>query len=359
MAPVVKALQARPDRFDLCVIVTGQHREMLDQVLKAFDISPDYDLKVMQAGQSLSGITSRVLNGLDPIFEARKPDMVVAQGDTTTTFAAALAAFYHHSDFGHVEAGLRTGNRYDPFPEEMNRLLTTRLATLHFAPTQDAVDNLLAENVPEAQVFTTGNTVIDALLTVSKVQYTANEPVLDEILARDGRMILVTAHRRENWGEPMERICRAIEILVDRFPDIYVAFAMHRNPIVRETVTKVLGTVDRVYLIEPPDYVPFVKLEEKCTLVLTDSGGVQEEAPSLGKPVLVMRETTERPEGVDVGTAKLVGTDIDRIVRETAVLLTDTEAYRRMAHAVSPYGDGRAAERIVDAISEYYLRELT
>jgi UDP-N-acetylglucosamine 2-epimerase (non-hydrolysing) len=350
MAPVVKELARRADKIDLNVVVTGQHREMLDQVLSVFDIVPDHDLAIMSQGQTLSQITTRALGGLDPILTAVKPEFVIAQGDTTTTFVAALAAFYHNARFGHVEAGLRTGNTRDPFPEEMNRLLTTRLTALHFAPTEAAADNLRRELVAESDIYVTGNTVIDALLDVARSPYTPTDPTLTQVLAWSGPVILVTAHRRENWGQPMERICRAVRDLIATQPNACIVFAMHRNPVVRTTIRQILEGLDRVFLIEPPEYVPFVKLEQKATLILTDSGGVQEEAPSLGKPVLVLRETTERPEGVEAGTAKLLGTNEDAIVRDSRRLLEDPGAYASMAHAVSPYGDGHAAERIVDAI---------
>ncbi|HEX5322966.1 MAG TPA: UDP-N-acetylglucosamine 2-epimerase (non-hydrolyzing), partial [Capsulimonadaceae bacterium] len=258
MAPVVKELERRFERFDHKVVVTGQHREMLDQVLSLFEIAPQYDLNIMQAGQTLAGITTRALEGLEKVFAAEAPSAVLAQGDTTTTFVAALAAFYHKAVFGHVEAGLRTGNRYDPFPEEMNRLLTTRLATLHFPPTRDSEANLLAEGVRKELITVTGNTVIDALLSTAAKSYTPTDPQLAEALAKEGRMVLVTAHRRENWGEPMERICRAVAEIVDRFPDTHIVFPMHRNPVVRATVTSVLGGKERVALIDPPDYAPFV-----------------------------------------------------------------------------------------------------
>jgi len=350
MAPVVKELQRRSDRFDLKVVVTGQHREMLDQVLQVFEITPDYDLNVMQQGQTLGGITARAVDGLDKVFHIERPAAVVAQGDTTTTFVAALAAFYHKAIFGHVEAGLRTGNRWDPFPEEMNRLLTTRLATLHFAPTKESAQHLFDEGVPAGSVVVTGNTVIDALLAVSEKDYAPEDADLKRALNWSGRVLLVTAHRRENWGAPMERICHAVRMIVDAVPDMLVVFAMHRNPVVRNTIIPLLSGHPRVLLIEPPDYVPFVKLEQKATLVLTDSGGVQEEAPSLGKPVLVMRETTERPEGVDAGTARLVGTVTEHIYTESMKLMTSPAAYSAMAQAVSPYGDGFASKRIVDAL---------
>jgi UDP-N-acetylglucosamine 2-epimerase len=353
MAPVVLELKRRPSEFDLRVVVTGQHREMLDQVLSVFKIVPDFDLNIMKPGQTLAEITTRSLSGLDPIFAAEKPAAVVAQGDTTTTFVAALAAFYHRAAFGHVEAGLRTGNRFDPFPEETNRLLTTRLASLHFAPTQESVDNLLREGVASDTVFLTGNTVIDALLTTASQDYHIEDPSVARILSISGPVVLVTAHRRENWGEPMRRICSAVRQLSEKLPDINIVFPMHRNPIVRDTVVDVLGGLDRVHLIEPPDYAPFVKLEQKSTIILTDSGGVQEEAPSLGKPVLVLRETTERPEGVAAGTAKLIGTDTERIYNEAYRLLTDQAYYNQMAHAESPYGDGSASKQIADALSKF------
>ncbi|MDQ2800056.1 MAG: UDP-N-acetylglucosamine 2-epimerase (non-hydrolyzing) [Armatimonadota bacterium] len=343
-------LKRRPNEFLVHVAVTGQHRQMLDQVLSVFEITPDFDLDIMTQGQTLAQVTTRSLNGLDPILASEKPDWVLAQGDTTTTFVAALAAFYHQAKFGHVEAGLRTGNKYDPFPEEMNRLLTTRLATLHFPPTPESAANLRADGVGEDAIVLTGNTVIDALLDVAAKPYTPDDPMLREILDDPRRMILVPTHRRENWGEPMARIGRAVRMLVDTFPDTVAVVPWHLNPLVREALTPSLAGHPRVRLIEPQDYVPFVKLEQKSTLILTDSGGVQEEAPSLGKPVLVLRETTERPEGVAAGTAKLVGTDTERIVAEASRLLSDSEAYAAQSRAVSPYGDGQAARRIAEAL---------
>jgi len=337
MAPVVLELKRRPDQFIVHVAVTGQHREMLDQVLSVFEIVPDFDLNIMTQGQTLAQVTTRALNGLDPILADEKPDWVLAQGDTTTTFVAALAAFYHQAKFGHVEAGLRTGNKYDPFPEEMNRLLTTRLATLHFPPTPESAANLRADGVGEDAIVLTGNTVIDALLDVAAKPYTPDDPILRDIFDDPRRMILVTTHRRENWG-------------VDAFPDTVAVVPWHKNPVVRDALRPILEGHPRVRLIEPQDYVPFVKLEQKATIILTDSGGVQEEAPSLGKPVLVLRETTERPEGVAAGTAKLVGTDTDLIVQEASRLLADPEAYAAQSRAVSPYGDGQAARRIAEAL---------
>ena len=350
MAPVVRELQRFPDRFAVRVVVTGQHREQLDQVLRVFDLTPDHDLAIMQHGQTLAQITTRALQGLDADLLAHPADICLAQGDTTTTFVAALGAFYHQAKFGHVEAGLRTGNKYDPFPEEMNRLLTTRLATLHFPPTPESAANLRADGVGDDAIVLTGNTVIDALLTVAAKPYTPSDPALTEILADPRRMILVTTHRRENWGEPMARIGRAVRQLVDAFPDTVAVVPWHLNPLVRDALTPALFGHPRVKLIEPQDYVPFVKLEQKATVILTDSGGVQEEAPSLGKPVLVLRETTERPEGVAAGTAMLVGTDTELIVAEASRLLSDPSVYAAMARAVSPYGDGEAATRIADAL---------
>lgn len=350
MAPVVLELKRRTD-FTVQIAVTGQHREMLDQVLSVFGIAPEFDLNIMARGQTLSQVTTRSLNGLDPILTDVKPDWVLAQGDTTTTFAAALSAFYHRAKFGHVEAGLRTGNPYDPYPEEMNRLLTTRLATLHFPPTSEAAENLRRDGVSESAIVQTGNTVIDALLQVAGNDYSSADPALREIMTDERRVILVTAHRRENWGEPMRRIGEAVREIAKTNPDTLTVVALHLNPVVRETLVPLLGDIPNIRLIEPPDYAPFIKLLQKSTLVLTDSGGVQEEAPSLGKPVLVLRETTERPEGVEAGTALLVGTDTERIVSEATRLLTDPNAYNAMAHAVSPYGDGQASARIADAIA--------
>ena len=354
MAPVVLELQQFPDKVNVVVAVTGQHREMLQQVLDVFHIKPQYNLDIMSPKQSLAQITTRSLEGLELIILKERPDVVLAQGDTTTTFAASLAAFYNKVAVGHVEAGLRTDNKYDPFPEEINRRLTTILADLHFAPTQAAKKNLLAEGIPASKVFVTGNTVIDALLSVAGRTETPESLALSSICPDGRRMILVTAHRRENWGEPMARICAAIRSLVEAFPDTEVVFAVHKNPIVRDTVFKELGKLDRVHLIEPPDYVPFVHLLKKAHLILTDSGGVQEEAPALGKPVLVMRMTTERPEGVEAGTAILTGTETQDVFRAAAELLTDGNAYSRMAKAVNPYGDGHASVRIREVLFKHF-----
>lgn len=354
MSPVVLELQRFPDKVEVIVAVTGQHREMLHQVLDVFQIKPRYDLDIMKTKQTLAEITMRALDGLERVILKECPDIVLAQGDTTTTFVAALAAFYNKVAIGHVEAGLRTDNKYDPFPEEINRRLTSVLADLHFAPTPAARENLLAEGVPDNKIFVTGNTVIDALLSVAERPWEFDDPTLSR-LDKDGhRIILVTAHRRENWGEPMQRICSAIKNIVEAFPDTVVVFAVHKNPIVREIVFPALQDVERVYLIEPPDYVPFVHLLKRAHLILTDSGGVQEEAPSLGKPVLVMRRTTERPEGVEAGTAMLTGTDSEAVFSAAAKLLTDSDAYNKMARASNPYGDGHASVRIREALFHYF-----
>ncbi len=354
MAPVVKELQRYQPQVQVQVVVTGQHREMLDQVLQVFQIIPEHDLNIMQHGQTLTQITVRVLEGLDRLLGEQKPHVLLAQGDTTTTFVAGLAAFYHQVAFGHVEAGLRTHHKYNPFPEEMNRRLAGVIADFHFAPTPQARENLLREGISADAIWVTGNTGIDALLMVAGMDYPIADPLLRQVMASPLRTVLLTAHRRENWGEPLERICTAVKQLVERFDDIQVVFPMHRNPLVRQTATKVLADVPRVILTEPPDYAPFVKLMQSAYLILTDSGGVQEEAPSLGKPVLVLRETTERPEGVEAATAKLVGTDTERIVQEASRLLSDENAYQQMARAVNPYGDGKAAQRIRQVLFEHF-----
>jgi len=352
MAPVVKALHKVS--IPCQVAVTAQHREMLDQVLALFKIRPDYDLNLMRAGQTLVDITTRALNGLAEVFAKAKPDLVLVHGDTTTTFVAALAAFYAHIPVGHVEAGLRTGDKYSPFPEEMNRKLTGAIADLHFAPTNTAKQNLLREGVAEAKIFVTGNTVIDALLNTARADYRFIDPELDSILEQEqgNRMILVTTHRRENLGEPMRQIYRAIANVLDNNPDTYIVFPVHKNPSVRKVVSEVLGQHERVHLIEPMDYEPFVNLMAKAHIILTDSGGIQEEAPSLGKPVLVVRDTTERPEAVEAGTVSLVGTSYERVVESLNKLLTDEKVFQAMAHASNPYGDGKASERIVQIIQE-------
>lgn len=349
MAPVVLELLSRPQIFTTRLLVSAQHREMLDQVLDLFRITPDHDLDIMTHGQDLFDITVRTLQGIKQVFTAEPPDIVIVQGDTTTTFAAALAGFYVKAKVAHVEAGLRTHDRYQPYPEEMNRRMTTSLADFNFAPTQTAHDNLIRENVPHKSVYMTGNTVIDALLTVAGRAYDFSvSPLAGVDWSR--RVVLVTAHRRENWGEPMRRICAAVRTILERVDDIEVVFSMHMNPLVRTTVEKVLGGQPHVHLVEPLDYEPFVQLMKRSYLILSDSGGVQEEAPSLGKPVLVLREVTERPEGLEAGTTMLVGRDEDRISAAAVQLLSDTRAYEKMATAHNPYGDGQAAKRIVDII---------
>ncbi|MDR7416723.1 MAG: UDP-N-acetylglucosamine 2-epimerase (non-hydrolyzing) [Armatimonadota bacterium] len=342
MAPVVLELRADP-AFAPVLVATAQHREMLDQVLRLFHLTPDVDLNVMRPRQTLTEVTARTLEGLDACIRRVRPEMVLVQGDAAPSFCGALAAFYHRVPVAHVEAGLRTRNKYHPFPEEMYRRMAGVLADLHFAPTPIARQNLLREGVEAHRIHVTGNTVIDALRWI-----TTRDPSPDPGLPvrPDARMILVTAHRRENWGEPLRRICAAVRVLVERFEDVEVVFPVHRNPVVREVAFRELRDLARVHLLDPPDYGPFVALERRAYLILTDSGGVQEEAPTFGTPVLVLRETTERPEGIEAGVAKLVGTDPDRIVEEASRLLRDPEAHARMANATNPYGDGRAAVRI-------------
>ena len=350
MAPLVKELESRKE-IESIVCVTAQHREMLDQVLNTFDIKPDYDLNIMKQGQSLADVTTRALVGLEEVIKEVKPDIVLVHGDTTTTFAGALAAFYNQVAIGHVEAGLRTYDKYSPYPEEMNRQMVDRLSDMYFAPTEISKDNLLKENIDESKIYITGNTAIDAMSTTVDENYT--HPELDWINAGE-RMILLTAHRRENLGEPMRHIFRAIKRVVDEFSDVKVIYPIHMNPRVREVANEVFGDADRVKLIEPLEVFDFHNFQNKSYIILTDSGGIQEEAPSLGKPVLVLRDTTERPEGIKAGTLKLVGTDEDVIYEETKKLLLDKKAYEKMSKASNPYGDGHASERIVDAIIEYF-----
>lgn len=350
MAPVIKELERRSGEIVPLVAVTAQHREMLDQVLELFEITPNYDLNIMQANQTLHDITSRALLGLRDVISEAKPDMILVHGDTTTTFVAALAGFYAQVPVGHVEAGLRTQNKYSPFPEEMNRKLTGAIADLHFSPTETSKANLLAEGVKLENIFVTGNTVIDALLATVRENYTFADPVLNQLDFANRKVILVTTHRRENLGEPMRNIYLALQQLIEENPDVEIIFPMHKNPHVREVVNSVLGQTERVHLIEPLDYQPFVNLMARSHIILTDSGGVQEEAPSFGKPVLVLRDTTERPEAVEAGTVLLVGTDRNEVYRTASALLKDSAAYSKMANAVNPYGDGLAAARIVDSI---------
>ena len=351
LAPVVERLRERADEFETLVAVTAQHREMLDQVLEVFGIVPDFDLDIMTAGQTLTDITVRALSGMTPLIERARPDAVLVQGDTTTTFASALAAFYHHVPVGHVEAGLRTNNLEHPFPEEANRRLTTRIARWHFAPTSVSEAHLLAENVAPADIHVTGNTVVDALLEAVAKPYDFGPGVVADALVSGRRIVLVTAHRRENWGEPYERICSAVERIADGFPDTHVLFATHKNPVVADVARARLGAHPRIDLLGPQEYLAFVKLMQAATLILSDSGGVQEEAPTLGKPALVLREVTERPEAVQAGVVKLVGTDTEKIVAEASVLLSDDAAYAAMAQRANPFGDGHASTRIADVLA--------
>ncbi len=348
MAPVVKELASR-DEFQPIVCVTAQHRQMLDQVLHAFKISPDYDLNVMREGQTLLDITTRALTGLDEVMKKEKPDIVLVHGDTTTTYAGALAAYYNQIRIGHVEAGLRTYNKYSPYPEEMNRQLVGVLADLHFAPTEESRQNLLREGKRPESIYVTGNTAIDALQTTVTGEY--DSELID--WARGSRLIVLTAHRRENLGEPMYRMFRAIKRIIEKHDDVKMVYPVHLNPIVRKAAEDVFGGVDRVRLIAPMEVVDFHNLLNHAYLIMTDSGGIQEEAPSLHKPVLVLRDTTERPEGVAAGTLKLAGTDEETIYRLTDELLSNEAEYSRMASAENPYGDGRASHRIADALLEY------
>ena len=366
MAPLVKEFQKRKDTFETIVCVTGQHREMLDQVLKIFDIRPDYDLNIMKQGQDLYDVTARVLVGMRDVLDEAKPDVVLVHGDTTTSTAAALAAFYRQIPVGHVEAGLRTHNIYSPWPEEMNRQLTGRIATYNFAPTALSRENLLKESVDDAKITVTGNTVIDALYWVvdrikddkslnTELAETLKAAGYDTERLNDGRrLVLITGHRRENFGDGFISMCRAIRHLTEKYPEVDFVYPMHLNPNVRKPIHEVfgedLGNLGNMHFIEPLEYLSFVYLMEKSAIVLTDSGGIQEEAPGLGKPVRVMRDTTERPEALAAGTVRLVGTDYDRIVGEVSRLIDDEEAYRLMSHAVNPYGDGRACPRIADQL---------
>jgi UDP-N-acetylglucosamine 2-epimerase (non-hydrolysing) len=351
LCPVVLELQRRSDEFRSVVCVTAQHRQMLDQVLSVFEVRPDFDLDIMSPGQTLAQVTARAVAGLDEVIHQLEPDITLVQGDTTTAFCGALASHYRHTLVGHVEAGLRTGNKYAPFPEEMNRRLIGRLADLHFAPTEHARDALLQERVDPESVFLTGNTVIDALLWVRE-RVRGKTPALPaEVAALNGQpLVLVTGHRRESFGSGFENICQAIRTVADLQPDVHFVYPVHLNPNVREPVRRILASHERIHLIEPLTYEPFVWLMDRATVILTDSGGVQEEAPSLGKPVLVMRETTERPEGVQAGNARLVGTDRQRIVRELTRLLDDPGQRQAMASVRNPYGDGTASRQIADLL---------
>lgn len=349
MAPLVLQLQ-KDDQLEPIVVVTAQHREMLDSVLDTFNIEPDYDLNVMKPGQTLSQVTSRVLMGLEDVIQEAKPDMILVHGDTTTTFAGSLAAFYNEISIGHVEAGLRTWHKYSPFPEEMNRQMTGVMADLHFAPTDQAAQNLLNENKNAEHVVVTGNTAIDAMGTTVSDEYQS-----DIIQRHQGkRIILLTAHRRENIGQPMENIFKAARRVVEEVEDVVIVYPMHKNPKVREIAQRYLGGHERIELIEPLEVIDFHNFAAQSHLILTDSGGVQEEAPSLGKPVLVLRDTTERPEGVEAGTLKLVGTEEEEVYQNTKALLTDQSLYEKMSVAQNPYGDGQASERICENIKYYY-----
>ncbi|MGE7273045.1 non-hydrolyzing UDP-N-acetylglucosamine 2-epimerase [Brevibacillus panacihumi] len=350
MAPLVHELKKHSEQIESVVCVTAQHRQMLDQVLEIFDITPDYDLNIMKDRQTLVDVTTRALQSLDAVIKEVKPDIVLVHGDTSTTFVASLAAFYNQVAIGHVEAGLRTWDKYSPFPEEMNRQLTGVMADLHFSPTDGSADNLRRENKPEDAIYITGNTAIDALKTTVREDYT--HPVLDRFA--DYKLVLMTAHRRENLGEPMRRIFRAVRRIVDEHPEIAVVYPVHLNPAVQEVAQELLGDHERISLIDPLDAFDFHNFARRAHLILTDSGGVQEEAPSLGVPVLVLRDTTERPEGIAAGTLKLAGTDEQQVYRMTKELLTDQQAYDEMAHAANPYGDGEASRRIVEAILHHY-----
>ncbi|MFD4705118.1 non-hydrolyzing UDP-N-acetylglucosamine 2-epimerase [Gottfriedia sp. NPDC058432] len=350
MAPLVLELAKHPDEIESIVTVTAQHRQMLDQVLEIFEITPDYDLNIMKDRQTLIDVTTRGLEGLNKVMQEVKPDIVLVHGDTTTTFIASLAAFYNQISIGHVEAGLRTWDKYSPYPEEMNRQLTGVMADLHFSPTTKSAQNLLAENKKEETIFITGNTAIDALKTTVKEEYA--HPVLDQI--GNDRLVLMTAHRRENLGEPMRNMFKAIKRLVEKHHDIQVVYPVHMNPVVREIANEVLGNDNRIHLIEPLDVIDFHNFAARSHLILTDSGGVQEEAPSLGVPVLVLRDTTERPEGIDAGTLKLAGTDEEVIFSLADELLSDEEAHAKMSRASNPYGDGEASRRIVEVIIQHF-----
>ena len=353
MAPLVKELESR-DEIESIVCVTAQHRQMLDQVLNLFEITPQYDLNIMQTKQTLTGITNRVLEGLEKIYDDVEPDMILVHGDTTTTFAGALSAFYKHIKVGHVEAGLRTFDKYFPFPEEMNRKLTGAIADLHFAPTKGSKANLLREGIEEEQVIITGNTVIDAMEFTVEDDYKFETEELNTIDFENKKVIMVTAHRRENWGEGIENICKSLKSIVENNKDVEIVYLVHLNPVVKDVVYKYLDNMDRVHLLSPLDTKETHNLMNKCFMVMTDSGGLQEEAPHLGKPVLVLRDVTERPEAVEAGTVKLLGTDVEKICEEANNLLNDEKAYRTMSKAINPYGDGLASKRIVDSILKYY-----
>ncbi len=351
MAPIIKELERR-EEIESVVCITAQHRALLDQVLEVFDIKPDYDLNIFKSGQTLTEITTRALMGLEEVIIKEKPDVLLVQGDTTTVFAGALAAFYQGIKIGHVEAGLRSGNLYSPYPEEANRKLTGVLTDFHFAPTERNKNNLLKEGYPEQNIFITGNTVIDALKYAVKENYIFDIDLLNKLDYRNKRVILLTAHRRENIGKPMENIFNAIKDIVTKYEDVELVWPMHLNPKVREIAYSILSGNDRIHLIEPLDYEPMANLMSKVSLIVTDSGGLQEEGPTFGKPVLVVREETERPEGIEAGTAKLVGTSYGKVFEELDLLLSNEDEYNKMANAINPYGDGKTSKRIVDILKK-------
>ncbi|WP_026477366.1 non-hydrolyzing UDP-N-acetylglucosamine 2-epimerase [Alkaliphilus transvaalensis] len=353
MAPLVKKLE-EAEKIESIVCVTAQHREMLDMVLEIFDIKPDYDLNLMKHGQTISDITVRVLKGLEEVLIDAKPDVVLVHGDTSTTFVGALAAFYQKIKVGHVEAGLRSGNIYSPYPEEMNRRLAGTLANFHFAPTEGNYKNLIAAGISSDEIYITGNTVIDALLQVVKEDYRFEDDLLNQINYEEKRVLLMTCHRRENWGTPMENIFKAVKEVAEKNPEVEVIFPVHMNPSIRQLAQEILGGNEKIYLIEPMEYEAFANLISKVDIIITDSGGIQEEAPVFGKPILVVRTETERPEAVEAGTVKVVGVDKAEIVKEVNLLLTDQSAYDKMANAVNPYGDGKASERIVEVLLNYF-----
>ena len=355
MAPIVKALKKDEEHFISKICVTAQHRDMLDQVLRIFDIVPDYDLNIFESGQTLTQITCRALTGLEGVIEDFRPNLILVQGDTTTVFSGALAAFYHQVKIGHVEAGLRSGNLYSPYPEEANRMMTGIVTDFHFAPTARNKDNLMKENYPEDKIYITGNTVIDALKYVIKEDYKFNIDLLNQLDYDKKRVVLMECHRRENIGTPMENIFSAVNDIIEKYKDTELVFPMHLNPKVREIAYKIFKDKDRVHLIEPLDYEPMANLMSKVHLIVTDSGGLQEEGPTFGKPVLVVRRETERPEGIEAGTAKLLGTEYANIYNSLDLLLSNEEEYEKMAKAVNPYGDGKAAEYIVKAIKDNWV----
>lgn len=353
MCPLVKKLEEYKE-IESKVCLTAQHREMLDMVVELFHVKPDYDLNIMQHGQTIYDITTKVLKGLEKILNKEKPDLVLVHGDTSTTFVGALAAFYQKIKIGHVEAGLRSGNIYSPYPEEMNRKLTSNLASINFAPTEGNYENLIKEGVDQKNIFITGNTVIDALLSVVKDDYVFEKDILNNIDYKNKKVIVMTCHRRENWGKPMEDIFTGVRELAEEHKDVEVVFPVHLNPKIQELAMNILGDKENIHLIEPLDYEPFVNLLNKAYLILTDSGGIQEEAPSLGKPILVMRTETERPEAAEAGTVKVIGVDREKIKGETSILLNNNKEYNKMANAINPYGDGKASERTVEALLYYF-----